>query len=329
MKMGSNLQSFLHSATPNVPSKRIPQRCNLVGKDTIEYFTLGDLWDCYKEWSAFGVGTPVVLNNGEDVVQYYAPYLSAIQIYTNKSSPTLRNTGEDSDLAECESESWSDDSESDKLSGTLSNHSCKIWDTTSPDSNFDQDGSSPLRDRLGSLYLQYYEMRSPYWRIPLTEKITDLAQNCLGLLTLKSIDLSPASWMAIAWYPIYHIPTKGNVKELSTCFLTYHTLSSSFQDAALENYEDIGKDIPCSGVVEEILGCKSKGKESDGVSLPPFGLATYKMQGDLWMKPDTSDHERLMYLHSAADSWLKQLSVQHHDFSYFTSHCTMDIGTSL
>ncbi|XP_059647243.1 uncharacterized protein LOC132293690 [Cornus florida] len=324
MTTPTNLQSFLHAATPNVPSKRIRQRCNPVGKDRTEYFTLGDLWECYKEWSAFGTGTPVVLNNGEDVVQYYVPYLSAIQIYINKSSTTPRNTREDSDLAECESESWSDDSESDKLSG--SNHSCKIWDTTSPDSSNDQDGSCPMRDRLGSLYLQYYETCSPCWRSPLTNKITDLAQNCLGLLTLKSIDLSPASWMAIAWYPIYHIPTKGNVKDLSTCFLTYHTLSSSFQaDAALENYED----IPCSGVVEEILGCKSKEKESDGVALPPFGLASYKMQGDLWMKPSTSDHERLMYLYSAADSWLKQLSVQHHDFSYFTSHSTMEIGLSL
>lgn len=30
-------------------------------------------------------------------------------------------------------------------------------------------------------------------------------------------------------YPIYHIPSQRNDKDLSTCFLTYHTLSSSFQ----------------------------------------------------------------------------------------------------
>jgi hypothetical protein len=30
-------------------------------------------------------------------------------------------------------------------------------------------------------------------------------------------------------YPIYHIPYQRNVKDLSACFLTYHTISSSFQ----------------------------------------------------------------------------------------------------
>lgn len=60
------------------------------GKDKIDYFTLGDLWDCYGEWSAYGVGTPVVLNSGETVSQYYVPYLSAIQIYSNKSVVSSR-----------------------------------------------------------------------------------------------------------------------------------------------------------------------------------------------------------------------------------------------
>ncbi|KAJ1402681.1 hypothetical protein SESBI_27867, partial [Sesbania bispinosa] len=54
-------------------------------KDTIEYFTLKDLWDCYYEWSAYGAGTPVMLESGDTVIHYYVPYLSAIQIYTNKS----------------------------------------------------------------------------------------------------------------------------------------------------------------------------------------------------------------------------------------------------
>lgn len=54
------------------------------GKEEIEYFRLGDLWDCYDELSAYGFGSQVDLNNGETVMQYYVPYLSAIQIHTNK-----------------------------------------------------------------------------------------------------------------------------------------------------------------------------------------------------------------------------------------------------
>lgn len=60
-------------------------------KETVEYFTLGDLWNCYDEWSAYGAGVPIVLNNSETLVQYYVPYLSAIQIFTSNSSlNTLR-----------------------------------------------------------------------------------------------------------------------------------------------------------------------------------------------------------------------------------------------
>lgn len=56
-----------------------------LGKEKIEYFTLKDLWDCFNEWSAYGVGTPVTLESGDTVINYYVPYLSAIQLYTNKS----------------------------------------------------------------------------------------------------------------------------------------------------------------------------------------------------------------------------------------------------
>lgn len=55
-------------------------------REKIEYFTLGDLWRCYDEWSAYGAGVPIVLSTGESLVQYYVPYLSAIQILTSSSS---------------------------------------------------------------------------------------------------------------------------------------------------------------------------------------------------------------------------------------------------
>lgn len=60
-------------------------------------------------------------------------------------------------------------------------------------------------------------------------------------------------------------------------------------------------------------------EEGGAVALPPFGLATYKMQGSVWGSAKSGrDQERLMSLRSAADSWLKQLRVQHHDFDHFT-----------
>jgi hypothetical protein len=52
--------------------------------DAAEYFNLADLWDQYYEWSAYGAGATVQLHGGDKVVQYYVPYLSGIQLYTNK-----------------------------------------------------------------------------------------------------------------------------------------------------------------------------------------------------------------------------------------------------
>lgn len=322
----SNLENFIHCVTPNLPSRSLPpqscihelkSQCQPTDKEIVEYFTLGDLWNCYCEWSAYGAGMPVVLSNREEITQYYVPYLSAIQIYTNKSLVASRNPREDSDVVELESDSWSDDSGSDKLSRSLSNNSSRTWDGISEDSSVEQDGSWLMTNKLGQLYFQYFEMASPYWRVPLTDKITELARNHPGLTTLKSVDLSPASWMAVAWYPIYHIPSRKNEKDLSTCFLTYHTLSSIFQETVKE-YDDTDNSC-CSEVAERTEG-KPKRKSSSKIALTPFGLATYKMLGDLWLNPDTSDQERILDLFNAADSWLKQLGVHHHDFKFFACH---------
>lgn len=51
--------------------------------DGVKCFYLGDLWNRFYEWSACGVGTSVCIAPGETVVQYFVPYLSAIQLYTN------------------------------------------------------------------------------------------------------------------------------------------------------------------------------------------------------------------------------------------------------
>ncbi|KAI9175138.1 hypothetical protein LWI28_027918 [Acer negundo] len=301
----SNLDSFIQCVTPHPPSRSLPQISQWHAASG--YFNLGDVWNCYREWSAYGAGTSVVLESGEDIMQYYVPYLSAIQIYTNKSVAASRNPREGSYVVEFESDCWSDDS-------GLSNNSSRTWDAISEDSGSgsEQDALSPTTNKLGYLYFHYFEMSSPYWRVPLTQKITELAPNHPGLITLTSVDLSPASWMAVAWYPIYHIPSRKNYKDLSTCFLTYHTLSSSFQDSVDENN---------TGCLE--VSGKPKGASSGRISLTPFGLTSYKMQGDVWVKPDTYDQERLINLHRAADSWLKQLNVHHHDFNFFTCHNIM------
>ncbi|KAL4364340.1 hypothetical protein GQ457_04G005490 [Hibiscus cannabinus] len=298
----SNLACFLHCTTPTVKSQFLPKseirNLNRLWhpweREKVEFFTLGDLWNCYDEWSAYGAGVPIVLNNAETLVQYYVPYLSAIQIFTSNSFREETESGDGE--RDSFSDSLSDESESDKL---------WRWDgCSSEDGGSEHDSLWHVNNRLGYLYFQYFERSTPYGRVPLMDKINGLSRRYPGLMSLRSVDLSPASWMAVSWYPIYHIPMGRTIKDLSTCFLTYHTLSSSFQDMDLE---------------DDMESPKTKRKEGEGISLPPFGLATYKMQGNVWVSGNSGrDQERLVSLLSVADSWLKQLRVQHHDFNYFT-----------
>ncbi|CAM8947198.1 unnamed protein product [Rhodiola kirilowii] len=304
--MQSNLDRFLDCTTPVVPShflqkgeiRKLNRLWHPLDKEEVEYFTLADLWNCYDEWSAYGAGVPVLFDNTESLVQYYVPYLSAIQIFTSSSSVhNLRDETEsrDGEAMDSSSGSCSDESESDKLSR---------WDGSSSEEGVSE-RESPFSDRLGSLYFQYFDQSTPYGRVPLMDKVNGFTKKYPGLMTLRSVDLSPASWMAVAWYPIYHIPMGRTIKSLSTCFLTYHTLSSSFQDMD-SDYEMEFDDI-------------KKAKVRKGIYLRPFGLATYRMQGSVWASSKNGpDHQRLVSLLSVADSWLKQLMVQHHDFNHFT-----------
>lgn len=309
--MYSNLDCFLHCTTPVVPSEFLSKsemrNLNKVWhpreRDSVEFFRLADLWNCYDEWSAYGAGVPIHLHSsGETLVQYYVPYLSALQILTSTPphSFSLREETDsrDGETRDSYSESCSDECESEKLSSK--------WDGSSSEDGSEQENLWQLSDKLGYLYCQYFESSTPYGRVPLMEKIQDLARRYPGLMSLKSVDLSPASWMAVSWYPIYHIPMGPNIKDLNTSFLTYHTLSSSFQE--MDDEDEIEGD--------DMWG---KRKEGEGIPLHPFGLATYKMQGNLWVSGrDGQDQERIASFQGVADSWLKQLRVQHHDFNYFT-----------
>ncbi|OMO57394.1 hypothetical protein COLO4_35402 [Corchorus olitorius] len=275
----SNLDCFLHCTTPTVKSQFLPKseirNLNRLWhpweREKVEFFTLADLWNCYDEWSAYGAGVPIVLNNAETLVQYYVPYLSAIQIFTRKKQNQVMARGILSVIhavMRARVKSYGD----------------------GMDALLRMEG--PSKTAFGMLMIGW---------------INGLARRYPGLMSLRSVDLSPASWMAVAWYPIYHIPMGRTIKDLSTCFLTYHTLSSSFQDMEPEDEMD------------ESAAERKKGKEGEGISLPPFGLATYKMQGNVWVSGNCGrDQERLVSLLSVADSWLKQLRVQHHDFNYFT-----------
>ncbi|KAL6538276.1 hypothetical protein OROGR_012264 [Orobanche gracilis] len=257
----TNLESFLYCTTPVVQSQLLSKsetrKLNRLWhpweREKVDYFVLGDLWNSFDEWSAYGAGVPIVSDDGQNLIQYFVPYLSAIQIFTSNSSVNSFRDETDSvsGTRDSFSDTFSDESESEKLSR---------WDGCSSEEGvFEQDSFWLPNERLGNLYLQYFERSSPYGRVPLMDKISSLAQRYPGLLSLRNMDLE-------------------------------------------DGFENV----------------RGKRMEGESISVPPFGLASYKMQGDVWMSDKNgNDRERIVSLLSVADSWLKQLRVQHHDFNYF------------
>ncbi|XP_021909154.1 uncharacterized protein LOC110823142 [Carica papaya] len=160
----------------------------------------------------------------------------------------------------------------------------------------------------GQLLFEFLERNTPYSREPLADKISDLACRYPGLKTLRSCDLLPVSWVSVAWYPIYRIPTGRTLKDLDACFLTYHCLSNPMKGTG-------GSQAPIVVYPSEM----------DGVprfSLPTFGMASYKFKGLLWTDNKASEYEQANSLMQAADRWLRLLRVDHPDFQFFASHGT-------
>ncbi|GER44423.1 hypothetical protein STAS_21323 [Striga asiatica] len=299
-----NLKRFLESVTPSVPaqylSKMTVRNRKMCNADVQPYFVLSDLWMSFKEWSAYGVGVPLILNDSDTVVQYYVPYLSGIQLYADlsKSTENLRPLGEESD-SESFRDSCSDgssDSEQDRVNELLSREQHTAF----------QEGFSSDEGESGSsqnhLLFEYFARDQPYCREPLADKLFDLGDDFPELKTLRSCDLLPSSWISVAWYPIYRIPTGPTLKDLDACFLTFHSLHTPFTGHEIPHPPKVAYPFESNGVAQ--------------ISLPAFGLASYKYKLSLWT-PNVENQQLANSLLQSADDWLNMLRVNHPDFSFF------------
>ncbi|KAA8527407.1 hypothetical protein F0562_034878 [Nyssa sinensis] len=326
----TNLDRFLEHTTPMVPaqyfSKTSMRRLKTHEDDFHPYFILGDLWESLKEWSAYGAGVPLLLNGSDSVVQYYVPYLSGIQLYIDPSKPfmRLRRPGEESDAESSRETNSEGNSECGAVRGA--NDVQGTSRLQNPVSATSQSFSRPsVRNNLlmglsvdegeisnppGLLIFQYLEEDPPYSREPLADKMTVLASQFPELRTYRSCDLAPASWISVAWYPIYRIPIGQSLQNLDACFLTFHSLST-----------------PCRGTSTDwphLHNLSAKEVHSRGMSfklsLPIFGLACYKFKVSVWNPNGVYECQKVTSLLRAADNWLRLLQVNHPDYRFFVSH---------
>lgn len=307
----TNLDRFLQYTTPMVPAQKLPKtsirrwREREPESQHQPYFVLGDLWEFFKEWSAYGAQVPLLLNGSDSVKQYYCPYLSGIQLYIDPSrtSPRLRRPGEESDT-ESSRETSSDDS-SDFGVGKRVNNVVPVTNVQRLNRQVVSSSSdeSEMCNPPGQLIFEYFEHEVPFIREPLSDKIALLASQFPELRTYRSCDLSPSSWFSVAWYPIYRIPTGPTLQNLDASFLTYHSLSTPLKTDTKEerppmlNGDEVFQKLP----------------------LPTFGLASYKFKPSFWNLDGVHESQKASSLLQAADNWLRLLQVNHPDYKFFVN----------
>ncbi|GAB4827913.1 hypothetical protein Ancab_034797 [Ancistrocladus abbreviatus] len=326
----SNLDRFLESTTPLVLSQYF-SKTTMRGWRTCDveyqhYFTLDDLWEAFKEWSAYGAGVPLAFDGYDyGVVQYYVPYLSAIQLYGQSPGSNLnsRQAGEGSDGDEGRvsgSDGSSDYEIEEGMDLSWLQQGCQTGSLLSLDKDSQsREGFSSDASEAGSsscqLLFEFLEQETPYCREPLSEKIADLSNSYPGLKTLRSCNLLPRSWISVAWYPIYRIPTGPTLRDLDACFLTYHYLSSPVNGSG----GGVGS-VGSGGTQTPTLAYESKDDEVPRFLLPAFALAVYKFKGAMWTPQNgATDCPLVNSLMRAAYNWLRIVQVNHPDFQFFVS----------
>ncbi|XP_021280149.1 uncharacterized protein LOC110413608 [Herrania umbratica] len=310
----TNLDRLMESVTPFVPAQFFSE-AKMRGQRTCEsdvhpYYCLGDLWESFSEWSVYGVGVPLLLNGSDYVKQYYVPSLSGIQLYVDPHR--LRRPSEDSDAESSRetSSAGSSDCEADRrvkggVDGAWGQHNSQRMSRPpmSPSSEEVEVGKSP-----GLLVFEYFEQEQPHHRKPLYDKISSLASQFPDIQMYRSCDLLPASWISVAWYPIYRIPMGPTLQNLDASFLTFHSLSTHFRSKSQLQYPASSSRKDCG------IDASSK------ISLPVFGLASYKLRGSILTPNGSQEWQQASSLLQAAENWLCGLQVHLPDFQFFVSH---------
>ncbi|CAL4950237.1 unnamed protein product [Urochloa decumbens] len=310
----TNLESFIASTAVRVPARRHPRAgargrgAGADGHGGAPYYELADLWDAFGEWSAYGAGVPLLLNGTDGVVQYYVPFLSAIQLYGSRpplSSKRRFNEDSDDDSALDTSSDVSSVSDNERSTGTTTR--CLAENVCTDQEGFSSDDSAYSYQESSPIF-QYVEHDAPYGRQPLADMISVFASKFPDLKTYKSCDLLPSSWISVAWYPIYRIPTGPTLQDLDACFLTFHSLSTA----------PVGT---LTGCPETNNFHNNKIADVPGkITLPLIGLASYKCNGSMWMSNQHHEQQLTTSLLKAADDWLCQRQVDHPDYRFFLTH---------
>ncbi|KAH0469696.1 hypothetical protein IEQ34_001254 [Dendrobium chrysotoxum] len=290
----ANLDRFLESTTPVVPAQYFP--------------SLADLWESFKEWSAYGAGVPLVLNGGDCVVQYYVPYLSAIQLYLDESTTKWRSRipGAEYDV-EMYPVAGSDGSSESEVDRAIR----KRRDSSIVSSHKDQDGlvgnENGVCDQTILPVFEYLEHDPPYGREPLAEKASAASIDLYELSAFLQSDIKYTKYCRFL-----SLQTNFLFLRRTGALICSHLVGSLLLDSCNGHSEVNG--------ISNFKDVNNATQMSSMLSLPVFGLASYKFRGSIWTTDNLDERQFASSLLQAAENRLRLLKVDHPDFRFFLSH---------
>ncbi|PKA52149.1 hypothetical protein AXF42_Ash014086 [Apostasia shenzhenica] len=293
----AEFERILHSASPALCDMDCMSTCTSCSlgqindhslcSHQISSISLEKFWQWYEKPGSYGLEVKIdefhkskrSCSLPSEVCAFFVPYLSAIQLFsrTRKTAcATVNDTGGDL-LKTCDVYRTPKSSScfgSLPIFSRLLPQPLKVADTRSKELSLSgkcEDFIETISNEEISdedLLFEYFDSDQPQQRRPLFDKINQLvyeSSNCsfsgdpskLKSLNLK--DVHPASWYAVAWYPIYRIPD-GSFR---AAFLTYHSFGS---------------------FIRRSTSCGNGGRTNFVVS-PVVGLQSYNAKGECWFEP--------------------------------------------
>ncbi|CAI7880291.1 unnamed protein product [Closterium sp. NIES-54] len=352
--VAGNLESFLAHVTPHVKLRFLPKDwCDEhsngarakapPGAPAAAFFALSDLWDALEECSAYSAAVPLHLPpTGAPATQHYAPSISGLQLFSRlpasaagPPAPRLHSCSplEQPSLASSPHSPHYPHSPHSPHSPQSPHSPPSPWEAyleEGGNGRCEEGAEAWCRDCSGGRpLLEFFERAPPHCRPPLYTKVAELERECAVLRRTSSLQLHPRSWIAIAWYPVYSIPTAATTRDLSASFLTFHSLSSPLPSSSgscslcrarfwiappsLPVFQS-AKHLPARPSSDSADGA-SEGRQRGVFTTPlvPFGFAGYKTWGTVW-----SDRGAVRGLEVAATQWLRQIDANLPDHAFFS-----------
>lgn len=287
LAVGSPLAEFeklLQLASPVIASSSALQHCDICLRNPLPFsslckhqvanISLRDIWGWYEKPGNYGLEVRAedwIDVKGMDIDSvsfsaHFVPFLSAVQLFSHSQKSNnsndirhhnseIRDRGEEHSHIHIEEALKELENSPAIISADGSDISCL--------------SSEPSCSSDMELVFEFFESEQPQQRKPLYDKVRDIIElstsnhhvygesSRLDCTDLHNIH--PASWYAVAWYPIYRIP-EGNFR---ASFLTYHSLGHFIHRCTPEH---------------------QRGDQYSVVS-PALGMQSYNAEGECWFYP--------------------------------------------